>query len=118
MSEETLFNELRKLEDFECYPLPSHWYKKYGIEPVKAGDPKSFMESNYTQKCSVRKTDLSPLIIDEPQQNGKTWDLLPEEKVKIETITRPYKAPKGTLVTMPYYKELEEKELEEKKNQA
>jgi hypothetical protein len=89
-SDERMFELLKAQPDFECFVLPSHWYKKFNIEPVKAEDPASFIKSNYTQICSAKPKDLPPIIIDEPQDNGRTWKVFPEEKVDVKVVTRPF----------------------------
>jgi hypothetical protein len=90
MDEKELLDELRKLPDFECFPLPASWYKKYGLTPPGAVNPREYIESNYAIKCSVAPKDLPPLIIREPQQNGKLVDAPPVEEIKAETLCRPY----------------------------
>ena len=88
--EEMLYNELKTLPDFECLPLPFHWFKKFGIEPRSATTPKEFIDSNYTLKIASAPKDLPAIIIDEPQQNGKLVEVQPPEDIKVEVISRPY----------------------------
>jgi hypothetical protein len=89
LSDDELYNLLRKDPDFECFPLPTSWYKKYGIEPVKAMNPREYMESNYIAKLAFREYSGEPIIINEPQQNGKVLPLFPPEDVPVEVTTRP-----------------------------
>jgi hypothetical protein len=89
LDEDALYEELRLLPDFECFPLPAHWYKKYNIEPVKQPDTREFLNSHYTIKCAIAPKDLPPIIINEPQQNGKLYPLAPPPDIPVYTITRP-----------------------------
>lgn len=90
MDEKELFEELRKLPDFECFPIPVSWHTKYGVTPRSAVNSREFIDSNYTLKCSVAPKDLPILIIREPQQNGKLVNAPPVEEIKAETICREY----------------------------
>jgi len=90
IDEDKLFEEMSKLPDFDCYPLPSHWYKKYNIKPVSQPTTQEFIESGYTIKRSVEMKDLPPIFINEPQQNGKLVAVAPPENIKVEVVSRPF----------------------------
>ena len=90
IDEDKLFEEMSKLPDFDCYPLPAHWYKKYNIKPVSQPTTKEFIESNYATRRAIEMKDLPPIFIDEPQQNGKLVKIAPPEDIKVEVISRPY----------------------------
>jgi hypothetical protein len=90
MDEQKLLDELKQLPDFSCYVLPATWYKKFGLTPPGPVAPREFMESNYTMKCAIAPKDLPTLIISKPQQDGKLYDMFPEEKVDVEVRNRPY----------------------------
>jgi hypothetical protein len=85
-----LLDELKQLPDFSCYVLPATWYRKFNLTPPGPVAPREFMESNYTMKCAVAPKDLPPIIISKPQQNGKLYEMAPEEKVDVEVRSRPY----------------------------
>lgn len=89
IDEDALYAQLKQLSDFDCLPLPSHWFKKYNIPPVSQPTTKEFLESHYTIKCATAPKDLPPIIINEPQQNGKLLPVAPPEDIKVETISRP-----------------------------
>ena len=110
IDEDALYAELKTLPDFDCLPLPAHWYKKYNIPPATIQTTRDFLESRYTIKCAVAPKDLPPLIIKEPQQNGKLVPVHPPEDIKVETISRPYVPNDG--VVHPYLLEIAEKERE------
>ena len=61
---ETLIEELKQLPDFECYPLPKEWYKKYNLKFPVPETVKESKENNYAFK--IRKYDLPPIIKNEP----------------------------------------------------
>lgn len=90
IDEDKLFEEMSKLPDFDCYPLPAHWYKKYNIKPVSQPSTREFIESNYAVKRAIEMKDLPPIFIDEPQQNGKLVKIAPPEDIKVEVVSRPY----------------------------
>ncbi len=89
IDEDALYQQLRQLPDFDCLPLPSHWFKKYNIPPVSQPTTREFLESHHTIKCAVAPKDLPPIIINEPQQNGKLVPVAPPENIKVETISKP-----------------------------
>ena len=89
IDEDALYNKLKDLPDFDCLPLPAHWFKKYNIPPVSQPTTREFLESKYTVNCAVAPKDLPPILINEPQQGGKLVPLAPFEEIKVETITRP-----------------------------
>lgn len=62
-----LIEELKKLPDFECYPLPKEWYKKYDLSVPVPETVRESKDNNYAFK--QRKYDLPPLIINEPQRD-------------------------------------------------
>jgi len=90
IDEDKLFAEMSQLPDFDCYPLPSHWYRKYNIKPVSQPTTKEFIESNYAAKRAIEMKDLPPIFINEPQQNGKLVKIAPPEDIKVEVVSRPY----------------------------
>ena len=90
IDEDKLFAEMSKLPDFECYPLPAHWYKKYNLKPVSQPTTREFLESNYAVMRAVEMKDLPPIFINEPQQNGKLVPIHPSEDIKVEVVSRPY----------------------------
>ena len=111
-----LYNLMRNLEDFECFPIPERWFKKFGIPPREAQNPRQFTTDNYQQKLKTMKYDLDPIIIDTPQRNGETFPVFPDEKVDVEVVSRPFVLKEGEIfpATLPYLKEQAEKE----RNQA
>lgn len=85
-----LYLRLKESPEFEVLPLPARWYKLFDIPPVKAVSVKDFIESRYTLKCAFAPKDLPPIIIDEPQQNGKLVEILKEEPIDVKVVEVPY----------------------------
>ena len=68
--------------------MPAHWFKKYNIKPVEALGPREFIESAYAIRVAHAPKELDPIIINEPQRDGFTWEIQPAEEVKIEVIEK------------------------------
>ena len=85
-----LLEMLKVQPDFDCLPIPAYWFKKYGIPPREAVGPREYIESNYAMKRANEHKDLPPIIIDEPQQNGKLAPLFPPENIPVDVINRPF----------------------------
>lgn len=91
MDEDTLlYNQLKDLPDFDCFPIPTSWFKKFNIPPRNPIHVSEYIESNYAMKMAVAPKQLPPIIINEPQQNGKLVTV-PDEKIEpVEVIERPF----------------------------
>ena len=85
-----LYNLLKDLPDFECFPIPTTWFKHFGIPPRNPITVKEFISSNYTANCATARKELPPLRINKPQQNGKLVDVKPTEVINIEIKTTPF----------------------------
>lgn len=90
IDDETLYNLMKDMPDFACMPIPQSWYKKFGIPPRNPIGVKEYIESGYAMKRAIEKKDLPPLIIDTPQQGGKLAIFIPEEKIQVDVISRPF----------------------------
>jgi hypothetical protein len=92
--EDQLYNNMKSLPDFRNFPLPTRWFKKYGIPPIEAGTTKEYLESGYTTKIMFAPKDLPPIILKEPQRdvsgNVKFVKFVEEEPIEIKVISRPY----------------------------
>jgi len=117
IDEDALYQELKELRDFDCLPLPSHWFKKYNIPPRTTITPHDYIESNYAMKRALEPKDLPPLIIDEPQQGGKLVEAPPPEDIKVEVINRPFDwtPDKPFPAVLPMLKELPDPDAEKEK---
>lgn len=94
-SEQSLYNELSKLPDFDCLPIPQSWFKKFGIPPRNPISTREYLESNYAIKMTFAPKDLPPLIINIPQQNGKLVEVPEVEEVQHTIVSRPFEIPEG-----------------------
>ena len=102
-----LYNLMKDMEDFECWPIPERWFKKFNIPPREAQNTRQFTNDNYQQKLKTMKYELDPIIINQPQQNGKLFPVFPEEKVDVNVVSRPFVLKEGEMfpATLPYLKE-------------
>lgn len=88
--EKKLLEVLQSQPDWECLPIPVYWFKKYGIPPRAAVAPREYIESNYAMKMANEQKDLPPILIDEPQDNGRLYPVAPPENVDIQLVSRPF----------------------------
>jgi hypothetical protein len=96
MDEDTaIYNLIKDSPDFECLPLPSHWYEKFNIPPRKTLSTREFIESEYTLKMAMKPKNLPPIIINEPQQGGKLVVVPETAEIPVEVITRPFEVKEG-----------------------
>jgi len=92
-----LYNLMKDLPDFDCFPIPQHWFKKFNIPPRNPISVREFIESGYAMKMAVAPKDLPPIIIDKPQQNGKLVQMVEEPPVPVEVISRPFELKEGEM---------------------
>jgi len=85
-----LLYALKQLPDFDCFPIPESWYKKYHLAPRGVVNPREFMASNYAMDKALEPKDLPPIIIDEPQQDGKLVQFVDEPPPPVELRSRPF----------------------------
>lgn len=90
LDDETMYNLMKDMPDFDSFPIPQSWYKMFKIPPRNPVSVREFIESGYAMKRAIEKKDLPPLIIDTPQQGGKLAIFIPEEKVQVDMISRPF----------------------------
>ena len=107
--ERDLYEALKDLPDFDCFPIPQSWFKKFNIPPRGVVNPREFIESNYTMKMSIAPKDLPPLIINEPQKDGKLFPLIAEEPIPVELVSRQFELKDGEIfpAVLPFLKDHE-----------
>jgi hypothetical protein len=66
-TDEELFAELKKLENWQDYPLPENWYEKFNIPKPEAVDTATYIKENKWMKSWVAG-GKSITIIKEPQE--------------------------------------------------
>lgn len=94
-TEQRLYDELSKLPDFDCLPIPASWFKKFNIPPRNPISTREYIESNYAMKMTYAPKDLPPLIINEPQQNGKLVEVPEVEEMTHTIVSRPFELSDG-----------------------
>lgn len=95
MDDTTLYNLMKDMEDFESFPIPQSWFQKFNIPPRNPVSVREYLESNYAEMRKNERKTLPPLIINEPQQNGKLYAFVPEEEVKVDVVSRPFVLKEG-----------------------
>jgi hypothetical protein len=104
--ERELYEALRQLPDFDCFPIPQSWYAKFNIPPRNPQSVREYINSNYAMEMAVKQKDLPPLILDEPQQGGKLVQMVQVEEPLAEVISRPFEIPDGKFpVVLPSLKD-------------
>lgn len=92
LSDTELLEELRKLPDFDKYPLPSSWYKKFNLKPIEAVDIKSYINGGGFLKA-IAGGHYDSYEVKEPQrdENGNLLvvPVFPEEKIPVQIISKP-----------------------------
>ena len=66
-TDEELFQEVKKLENWQDYPFPEHWYDKFNIPKPEAVDMATYLKENKWMKAWVGG-GKSIKIIKEPQE--------------------------------------------------
>jgi hypothetical protein len=88
--EDQLYEELRTQPDFDCLPLPAHWFRKYSIPARAVINSREYIESNYCVEKQLEQKDLPPFIVDEPVDGGRLVTVPHEEPVTLEVINKPF----------------------------
>ena len=90
IDEDRLYEELRAQPDFDCMPLPVHWFRKYNIPARAVINTRDFLESNYCIEKQLETKDLPPFIRDEPVDGGRLVTVPYEEPVTLEVVNKPF----------------------------
>lgn len=84
--EEALYNELKDLPDFDKFPLPDHWYKKFNIprpQPVSLQEfalSRAWLEHKYDSNITYE-------IRNEPVPGG-VRPIIEPEPIPVEVVTK------------------------------
>jgi len=98
-----LLEQLRKLPDFDRYPFPSSWYKKYNLKPVEAVDMKTYLNSGGIMKA-ITGGPATSYEFKEPQRD-EAGNLLPvtvfleQQDVGFKIIQKPADTSKPAFAT-------------------
>jgi hypothetical protein len=105
-----LLEELRKLPDFEKYPLPASWYKKFNLKPIEAVTVKTYIDSGACLKA-ITGGQCDSYEFKEPQrdENGNLLEVkvFPLEEIPVEVITKPIRE-----IPLPLAKLVEQEQTE------
>jgi hypothetical protein len=100
-----LYEEMRQLSDFASYPIPESWFKDFNIPRNPVSTVEEFLKSGYTERIAFQPKNLPPLIINEPQQNGKLVVVPDIEVPEVLTITRPFDSTENFPTVLPFLTE-------------
>ncbi len=101
--ERQLYQALKDLPDFDCFPIPQRWFKEFNIPPRNPITPAEYIKSNYANKMMFAPKDLPPIIINKPQKDGKLLEFAPPEDIPVEVVSKPfeYKEEEGFPAILP-----------------
>ena len=105
--ERRLYEAMKDLPDFECFPIPQSWFKRFNIQPRNPVSVKEYIHSNYAMEMSLKPKDLPPIIIDKPQQDGKLVEMVKVDEPVVEVISRPFELKEGEMfpAILPFLKD-------------
>lgn len=94
-----LYESLKELPDFSCYPLPKEWYAHFKIPLPETLSVKDFINSGYTMKCQFATND-SFEDITEPQDGGRLLTIPKPPEIEVIVESKPLKDAKD-ISTVP-----------------
>jgi hypothetical protein len=87
LTDDQLFEMMKNHPEFEHFPKPASWFKKYNLEPVKARNFKEFIDDKAWEKS--REKFVSEREIRRDPVPGGVRPVLPSEEIPVEIISRP-----------------------------
>ena len=87
LSDDELFEMMKRHPEFDNLPKPASWFKKYNLEPIAARNFKEFIDDRAWEK-SREKVVNEREIRKEPAPGG-VRPVLPSEEIPVEIISRP-----------------------------
>lgn len=93
--ERELYEALKDLPDFDCFPIPQRWFKEFNIPPRNPITPAEYIKSNYATRMMFAPKDLPTIIIDKPQKDGKLIPFAPPEDIPVEVVSKPFELKEG-----------------------
>lgn len=86
-----LYATIKDDPEFESFPIPASWYKKFNIKPITADDinTRQYLAAANFLKRMYEPKDLPALIIDKPQRDGWIPPIIQVEEPKVEVIEKP-----------------------------
>jgi hypothetical protein len=107
LTDEELYAMMKASPEFEHLPKPASWFKKFGLEPIKARNFKEYLDEDAWME-SRGKPVQEWAVFKDPQPGG-VRPVLPSEEIPVEIISRPVPASELWGVEDAAKKELEAK---------
>ena len=107
LTDEELYAMMKDSPEFEHLPKPASWFKKFGLEPIKARNFKEFLDDDAWMQ-SRAKPYQEWAVFKDPQPGG-VRPVLPSEEIPITITSRPVPASELWGVEEAAKKELEAK---------
>ena len=86
LSDEELFAMMKECPEFAHLPMPATWFKKFGLEPIKARNFKEYLEDNAWEKARGKHVDEKE-IRKEPAPGG-IRPVFPAEEIPMTITSR------------------------------
>ena len=87
LTDDEVFEMMKACPEFEYLPKPATWFKKYGLEPIKARNFKEFIEDD--AYFGARAKVITEKVIFKGPQPGGVRFVPPPEVIPMEIISRP-----------------------------
>ena len=87
MTDDEIFQMMKASPEFEFFPKPATWFKKYGLEPIKPRNFKEYLEDDAYFKARAQVV-TEKVIIKGPQPGG-VRPVPPPEVIPVEITSRP-----------------------------
>lgn len=87
LTDEELYAMMKASPEFHLLPKPASWFKKFGLEPVKARNFKEYLDEDAWME-SRGKPVQEWAVFKDPQPGG-VRPVLPPEEIPVEIISRP-----------------------------
>lgn len=85
-TDEEIFNELKKLPDFDRLPLPKSWYELFKIPPPKIPTIKEALKAHYETQLDYLNSPTSPEVEIRPPADGGVRPLLDAEVPEMKIL--------------------------------
>lgn len=87
LTDEELYAMMKASPEFEHLPKPASWFKKFGLEPIKARNFKEFIDEKAWER--TRRMIVNEVEIRKEPAPGGVRPVLPSEEIPVEIISRP-----------------------------
>lgn len=87
MTDDEIFQMMKASPEFEFFPKPATWFKKYGLEPIKARNFKEYLEDD--AYFNARAQVVTEKVIIKGPQPGGVRPVPAPEVIPVEITSRP-----------------------------